>query len=713
MARLLVSLTLFVCLVAAQSAQAAVSVSRASVSAGSLRLEGTATANRDITVDGVVMGRSDGSGKFKIQRSGFTSPADCTVDVNDGSATPKVATLSGCSTGSPPPPPPPAPPPPAPPPPPPPASGPAAPAAVSPLAGASVTVPFTISWSAVSDPWGITGYNWQVSSTQTFAKLAAMDSVNAPATQDTVDGLPNGTYFWRVQAVNGAFEQGAWSAPRSFVVTGAGAGSPATPVFAPLANGTQYHPMESFPISWSPVPGAASYVVEVSKDASFPAPPDIRFDNIPEPHYGLTFHGSLVGSWNVRVYAVSADGVRGIPSNARTFTISYNAPVGPAPTLVSPADAASLSLPITLDWNDVANPQPSGYEAQVSSSSSFSSVELQISGQTSSQYTIVSLKSGKKFWRVRHFQGDASPTTAAPTAWSQVRSFTVGAAPAQMSGLTLTRTSASSGEDDVADVQLSAAAPSGGAVVQLTSSNPAAAPVPASVTVPAGFAFTQFRFGYGQVTAATPVTITAKLGTSSATASVTVNPPSLKNLLMSPLSITGGTSGSAYVELNGAAPTGGALVSLASSSQLARPPATMTVPAGYFSWPFSIETSAVTANTTVTLTASYQGKQLQSPLTLTPGIAPDSVTVTPTSTSGTQGSDGRVGLTEPPGRDVQFNLTSSNPAIARVPPSVTVPAFAAAAGFLIQTTSPASPTVVTISATGGGVTKTATLTVNP
>jgi hypothetical protein len=139
----------------------------------------------------------------------------------------------------------------------------------------------------------------------------------------------------------------------------------------------------------------------------------------------------------------------------------------------------------------------------------------------------------------------------------------------------------------------------------------------------------------------------------------------------------------------------------------------MTVPAGYFSWPFSIETSAVTANTTVTLTASYQGKQLQSPLTLTPGIAPDSVTVTPTTTSGTQGSDGRVGLTEPPGRDVQFNLTSSNPAIARVPPSVTVPAFAAAAGFLIQTSSPASPTVVTISATGAGVTKTATLTVNP
>src|SRR2546425_3154398 len=44
------------------------------------------------------------------------------------------------------------------------------------------------------------------------------------ATQDIVSGLANGTYFWRVQAVNGAFVQGAWSPAQSFNVTGAGAG---------------------------------------------------------------------------------------------------------------------------------------------------------------------------------------------------------------------------------------------------------------------------------------------------------------------------------------------------------------------------------------------------------------------------------------------------------------------------------------------------------
>ena len=83
---------------------AAVSVSRAEVSGDRLRLEGSAASNRSITVDGVAMGTSDGAGRFKIERTGFTAPADCTVDVNDGSATAVSARLTGCAVTSPPPP---------------------------------------------------------------------------------------------------------------------------------------------------------------------------------------------------------------------------------------------------------------------------------------------------------------------------------------------------------------------------------------------------------------------------------------------------------------------------------------------------------------------------------------------------------------------------------------------------------------------------------
>ena len=71
-------------LVVASVAEATVSISRAELNGSELRIEGQASPNRTITVDGVAMGTSDGSGRFRIERSGFTAPADCTVDVNDG-----------------------------------------------------------------------------------------------------------------------------------------------------------------------------------------------------------------------------------------------------------------------------------------------------------------------------------------------------------------------------------------------------------------------------------------------------------------------------------------------------------------------------------------------------------------------------------------------------------------------------------------------------
>jgi hypothetical protein len=97
-------LVLIGALVAASVAEAAVSISRAELNGTQLRVEGQASPNHTITVDGIAMGTSDGAGKFRIDRSGFAAPADCTVDVNDGSATAATARLSGCTVRSSPPP---------------------------------------------------------------------------------------------------------------------------------------------------------------------------------------------------------------------------------------------------------------------------------------------------------------------------------------------------------------------------------------------------------------------------------------------------------------------------------------------------------------------------------------------------------------------------------------------------------------------------------
>ena len=78
-------------------------------------------------------------------------------------------------------------------------------------------------------------------------------------------------------------------------------------------------------------------------------------------------------------------------------------------------------------------------------------------------------------------------------------------------------------------VTLGSAAPSGGAVVTLASSNTNAATVPASVTVAAGATTATFAITTSAVTAATAVTITATYSGVARTATLTVNPPAALN----------------------------------------------------------------------------------------------------------------------------------------------------------------------------------------
>lgn len=697
----LAALAVLSIVVTAGPASAAVSVARAELSGTNLRLEGTATAARDITVDGVIMGRSDSGGRFRIERTGYTAPADCTVDVNDGSATPRVATLTGCTVSSPPPPPP---------------SGPAAPALLAPGDGASVTTPVTLSWSATVDPAPATqngGYNWEIGTSSTFATLVVRDSTLPSVTSASVGGLAPGTYFWRVQAVDGALNISAWSAARSFAVTGAGSGALAAPTLAQLIDGGQYHPMEHFPFTWTAVTGAASYLVEASRDPAFPAPVEVKIDNVPEPRSGLTMHSSLIGNWNLRVRAVDANGVVGAASNVRTFSVSYDAPIGPPPVPVAPADGATVSLPFVLDWEDVSNPQSSGYVVEIARDPGFGDIEALSTGLTDSRWNILGLSSGTKYWRVQHAEGDSSPTTAAFTAPSAVRSFTVAGGAALASVRLLDSPTAYSGTEKVGEVQLTALAPAGGAVVTLTSSDPSAVPVPASVTVPAGQSLQQFRFFHGQVTEPTPVTVTAAYAGSTATTSITVLPSSLKSVGPGGNTITGGAAASAFVELNGAAPPEGAVVSLTSNSPLATPPATVTVPAGGFIQFFSIPTGPVSSPTPVTITASWRGGQVTHQLVLNPGVPPATWTLERTTTTGGEGSNARVSIDVLQTTDVTFTLTSSNPDVAWMAPTVTIPAGSPHAGVLIQTRNPAVPTAVTLSVSGAGVTLTATLTVNP
>ena len=597
---------------------------------------------------------------------------------------------------------------------------PLAPSPIAPASGDSVQTPFAISWSAVSDATGIIGYNWQVSPSSSFSPVIVADSTDGVTTAAAVSGLANGTYFWRVRAVNGAFEQGAWSPARSVTVSGIGAGAPPTPTLAPPKAYSTFHPYEVMTFTWSAVAGASNYVLEAATDPNFPVSSRVHLGNIPNTTYSFSI-GNPEGSYFARVFAVNANAISSAPSNVVTFSVFYNNPLPAPPAPLAPANGATLTLPITIAWTDVPNPQPSGYDLQIARDSRFSVIEDLASQLNNPTRTVLSLTPGQKFWRVHSVQGDASPTTAAVTAWSATGSFTVSSAPPTPVSVSFTRNPLTSGDTTWVQLQLTSAPPVATSI-SLTSSNPAAAPVPAAVTMPANIAWTQFQTTAGQVASTTPATITATLNGASASGTLTIGETALKSLTISPSTLPGGATATAIVMLTGQAPPGGAAITLSSDSAAATPPASVFINPGSFSTSFSLATTAVAATTTATLTAEWNGTTTQGNVTLTaspdsppPPPAPSlaSISVNPASVTGGSSSQGTLTLTAAaPAGGVSVALSSSN-AAAAVPATVTVTQGATTAAFSIVTSVVTASTPITVTAAAGGVTRTAALAVTP
>jgi len=147
---------------------------------------------------------------------------------------------------------------------------PTAPTLISPanLSTAQLTSP-TLSWSAVN---GTINYGLQISTNANFSttivNLTGLTTLNT-----LVSGLTAGTtYYWRVNASNSA-GAGPWSAVFSFatatVVTPPPVGSilsvPTLQLPADRATGISRTPI----LTWSPIPGAGTYDVQISTTTAF------------------------------------------------------------------------------------------------------------------------------------------------------------------------------------------------------------------------------------------------------------------------------------------------------------------------------------------------------------------------------------------------------------------------------------------------------------
>ena len=194
----------------------------------------------------------------------------------------------------------------------------------------------------------------------------------------------------------------------------------------------------------------------------------------------------------------------------------------------------------------------------------------------------------------------------------------------------------------------------------------------------------------------------------------TVSAPALNSVSANPAAVIGGQSATGTVNLTGAAPTAGALVSLLSANPAANVPGSVTVPAGATSIDFSVTTNSVAVTTVGNISASYDGITKSTTMTVNPqpGAALSALSLNPTTVRGGVKSVGTVTLTATaPTAGFNVNLTSSNPSKAIVPSTVKVPAGSLSVNFDLTTTSVSKKTVVTITASVGAVTKSASLTI--
>jgi hypothetical protein len=209
-----------------------------------------------------------------------------------------------------------------------------------------------LTWGEVPDA---VSYQVEVASNPGFSKVVWKgEATQAIAVPDKV--LPDGTYWWRVKAVDQAGTQGLWSDVAQVAKTWpsviGGTKLTASPL-GPAASFTALNPY----LSWNPVPGAQAYDVEVS--------PGDQFNNV--IFFGKDVHLPYITpgvagvlpdddySWRVR--ARDPQGNPGPWTVASPFTKAST-----APTQLTPAHGATTH-DLNLSWTPVEGAER--YEVQI------------------------------------------------------------------------------------------------------------------------------------------------------------------------------------------------------------------------------------------------------------------------------------------------------------------------------------------------------------
>lgn len=244
--------------------------------------------------------------------------------------------------------------------------------------------------------------------------------------------------------------------------------------------------------------------------------------------------------------------------------------------------------------------------------------------------------------------------------------------------------------------------------------DPESVPAPETGEIPDGSASGGFRLTNSPLGSIRRVTVTAAPGEVTAESTLTLLPAGLRSVNLGADTLMAGTDSTRNLVLyDGTAGPEGILVHLVSSRpDLVIVPETVTIAAGKsYSEYFPVSTRATPETTVVTIAATLGSSQVTADLTLTP--APFQVTF-PQMTSDASSTNCQVVLdTQAPLGGALVQLSSSNPAVLWVPETITVEETRNIAAFRVQTGSLDSTVNVTVTASYGGKSASATRSVIP
>ncbi|MDF2432856.1 MAG: hypothetical protein JWP44_2487 [Mucilaginibacter sp.] len=158
--------------------------------------------------------------------------------------------------------------------------------------------------------------------------------------------LSPGTYQWRVMAENGS-SQTAYSTPKTFNVVLSSIKQQSVQLIAPANNSLTNQSNISF--QWGSLYGATKYQLEVDTNNFANESAAVLNQTYTGQQVAFTFPKDQVYQWRVRA---ENDTAQAQWSAVNIITYDHTPPA--AVTLISPANAKTVSLPVSLQWNAAA-----------------------------------------------------------------------------------------------------------------------------------------------------------------------------------------------------------------------------------------------------------------------------------------------------------------------------------------------------------------------